>query len=200
MGEERPRARQLTGVLLVAYATLVLLATALAWVKPLGYSFAPWTFHHVLAPALVIASSFSLARLVLKPAVVSSRRRRASSVIAGAAAITATAWSAGASEGATYVDSPADKNMRVVVVEGLAVIDPYWVVSIRRDVGLGVVRDLEVACLDGNDPDNSLEAVVWLSSDSIRITTYGRGSPEVSISSGGRPERVVRLGHNCGGE
>jgi hypothetical protein len=183
----------------MAYAGFVLLLSTLAWVKPLGYSFAPWTFHHVLAPLLVISSSFGLAGVMLTRAAVSPRWQRVWAGCASVLAVVGTVWLVLGHEDATYVDSPAGKDLRVVIKEGFTFLDPQWIVSIRHTVGFGLVRDREVACLDGDDPNNTLRGVAWLSADSIRINTDGAGSPEVRISSSGRPERIVRLGAACGG-
>lgn len=78
----------------------------------------------------------------------------------------------------------SDTNYEVLVTEGLAVIDPLWIVSIRDTRGV-FARESEIACINGDSPDNSLESVVMDGEGRLVLTSFDRGDVTVTLNPRG---------------
>jgi hypothetical protein len=82
----------------------------------------------------------------------------------------------------------------LVVSEGAAAIDPVWELSVRRSSWL-VARSWPVGCFNGDDPDNGLEAVRWVSPTQLEATDGSGRKYVVTIdSTDSRPSDHISVG------
>jgi hypothetical protein len=102
-----------------------------------------------------------------------------------------TWWDAGLGE--TRSTSP-DGRAVLVVAEGIAVIDPLWIVSVREPSGV-LVRVRPVACFNGDDPNNSLTSATWVSADRVRLVAGSGQEFLVTVDlAAGQPREPLSIG------
>ena len=87
-----------------------------------------------------------------------------------------------------------DGSSVLVVTRGAAMIDPVWDLSVRQSSWL-VARSWPLGCLNGDDPDNGLESIRWISPTKIEVTTGSGLKYLVTIDPrDSRPSRTVSVG------
>ncbi|MEV7524810.1 hypothetical protein [Streptomyces sp. NPDC091371] len=100
---------------------------------------------------------------------------------------------AGPSEETKNLAAPGRDDRRLVVEEGAAMIDPLWYVYVHEGTW-PLQRRWAVGRFNGDDPHNELREAVWTAPDRIRLTTGEGEVHEVTLTPGGRPDRVVSAG------
>ncbi|MDQ2758638.1 MAG: hypothetical protein M3Y71_19110 [Actinomycetota bacterium] len=82
------------------------------------------------------------------------------------------------------------------MTHGWAVIDPVWDVSVRQSPGL-VARSWPVGCFNGDDRNNGLESIRWISPTRLEATAGSGLTYVVTVDPrDSRPDRTVSLGCN----
>ncbi|MEU8622196.1 hypothetical protein [Streptomyces sp. NPDC048623] len=104
-----------------------------------------------------------------------------------------SAMSGGSDEEEKTESAPGRSDRRLVVVRRSGFLDPVWCVYVYQG-NPPLERRWSVGCFDGDSEDNALTETVWTAPDRIRMTTEGGAIHEVSITPGGRPDRVVTVG------
>jgi hypothetical protein len=84
-----------------------------------------------------------------------------------------------------------DRQLTVVVKSGS--LDPVWCVYVYQG-NPPLERRWSVGFFNGDSEDNELSQTAWTAPDRIRMTTEGGAVHEVTITSSGRPDRVVSVG------
>ncbi|MER5207588.1 hypothetical protein [Streptomyces sp. NPDC002825] len=89
--------------------------------------------------------------------------------------------------------APGRRDRHLVVVARTGFLDPVWCVYVHRG-DPPLERRWSVGCFNGDSEGNALSEAVWTAPDRIRMTTEGGAVHEVTITPGGRPDRVVSVG------
>ncbi|MFJ3726225.1 hypothetical protein ACIPYQ_27200 [Streptomyces sp. NPDC090045] len=107
--------------------------------------------------------------------------------------VTMLAMLDGGQEQTRSLAAPGRDDRRLVVEEGSAMIDPLWYVYVHEGSGPWERRWI-AGHFNGDATDNELREAVWAGPDRIRMTTREGAVHEVTITPGGRPDRVVSAG------
>ncbi|MEJ8645078.1 hypothetical protein WKI68_35415 [Streptomyces sp. MS1.HAVA.3] len=99
----------------------------------------------------------------------------------------------GGQEQTRSLAAPGRDDRRLVVEEGSAMIDPLWYVYVHQG-SWPWERRWAVGSFNGDATDNELREAVWTAPDRIRMTTEEGAVHEVTLDSGGRPDRIVSAG------
>jgi len=95
--------------------------------------------------------------------------------------------------GETRYPSPDGRSV-LVVTEGADVIDPLWNLSVRQPSTF-VARTWEVGCFNGDDPDNSLVSVAWISPTQIEAVAESGNRYLITVDpSDARPSQTISVG------
>ncbi|MGL5866730.1 MAG: hypothetical protein ACRCYX_12835 [Dermatophilaceae bacterium] len=87
-----------------------------------------------------------------------------------------------------------DGRAEAVVVEDAAIIDPLWIVWVRQPTGL-TARQWPAACLNGDDPANSLVSVAWSDPTTLAVRVNDGRTLEVDTDpTSGEPQQMVTTG------
>ncbi|MGW2018474.1 hypothetical protein [Streptomyces sp. NPDC001927] len=89
--------------------------------------------------------------------------------------------------------APGRGDRQLVVVARSGSLDPVWCVYVHQGRP-PLERRWSVGCFDGDDESNALGETTWTAPDRIRMTTEGGAVHDVTITPGGRPDRVVSVG------
>ncbi|TCC48603.1 hypothetical protein E0H75_18615 [Kribbella capetownensis] len=89
--------------------------------------------------------------------------------------------------------APGRGDRRLIVVETSSFLDPVWCVYVYQG-NPPLERRWSVGYFNGDAEHNELSETVWTAPDRIRMTTEGGAVHEVTITPGGRPDRVVSVG------
>ena len=94
---------------------------------------------------------------------------------------------------ATRYASPDGRSV-VVVTEGSFGIDPAWTVTVRESSTL-LARTWELGCFNGDDPDNGLESVRWVSPTLVEAVAESGLAYQVEIDpTNAKPANTIALG------
>ena len=89
--------------------------------------------------------------------------------------------------------APGRVDRQLVVVEKSGSLDPVWCVYVYQG-NAPLERRWSVGYFNGDAVDNELSETAWTAPDRIRMTTREGAVHEVTITSSGRPDRVVSVG------
>ncbi|MFF4012846.1 hypothetical protein [Streptomyces sp. NPDC001717] len=89
--------------------------------------------------------------------------------------------------------APGRSDRRLVVEQGAAMIDPLWYVYVDQGTW-PLEHRWAVGHFNGDATDNELREAVWTAPDRIRMTTTGGEVFEVTVTPGGRPDRIASAG------
>lgn len=89
--------------------------------------------------------------------------------------------------------APGRGDRQLVVVARSGSLDPVWCVYVHQG-NPPMQRRWSVGCFNGDAEENALRETVWTAPDRIRMTTKGGVAHDVTITSAGRPDRVVSIG------
>ncbi|MFE3558552.1 hypothetical protein ACFXKW_27390 [Streptomyces sp. NPDC059193] len=89
--------------------------------------------------------------------------------------------------------APGRGDRQLVVVSRPGFLDPVWCVYVHQG-SQPLERRWTAGCFNGDSEDNSLSETLWTAPDRIRMTTAGGEVHEVTLTPGGRPDRVVSVG------
>ena len=95
--------------------------------------------------------------------------------------------------GEAWQVSPDGANV-VVVSEGADAIDPVWTLTVRQSSRL-VARSWPLGCFNGDDPNNALDGVRWVSDTQVEVSA-GSGDKYVVVvdPENARPARTLSAG------
>ncbi|WP_327412923.1 hypothetical protein [Streptomyces sp. NBC_01233] len=93
----------------------------------------------------------------------------------------------------TTEPAPGRGDRRLVVERDSSLLDPVWHVYVQQGSRL-LERRWRVGSFNGDSDANALRETVWTSPDRIRMTTEEGAVHEVTVTPGGRPDRVVSVG------
>lgn len=91
--------------------------------------------------------------------------------------------------GDSTVPAPDNRPYEAFVVEGVAVIDPLWTISVRQRTGL-LARQWDIGCVNGDDPANALHSVRWEAPQQLVLSTQEYGQVIVQVDAHGQPVDV----------
>jgi hypothetical protein len=110
-------------------------------------------------------------------------------VLAAVALLSALA----AMDGESRYESPDGRSI-LVVSEGSDMIDPLWTVTVQQSSPV-LARTWALACFNGDDPDNGLASIRWVSSTLIEAQAESGQTFQVAIDpSDSRPSTTVSVG------
>jgi hypothetical protein len=82
--------------------------------------------------------------------------------------------------------APDGRPYEAVTVEGAAMIDPTWSLSVRQTTGL-LAHQWHIGCINGDNPDNALTALRWDGPHRLVLVTGDGTQVQVAVEKDGRP-------------
>lgn len=86
----------------------------------------------------------------------------------------------------TVTPAPEGRPYEAVTVEGAAMIDPTWSLSVRQTTGL-LAHQWHIGCINGDNPENALTAVRWDGPNRLVLVTGDGTQVKVAVEKNGRP-------------